>query len=43
MAEKEKKSFGGLKLASQTGLASIDMEALTYKSQLHISSQIYVH
>ena len=32
MAEKEKKPFGGLKLAAQKGLASIDMEALKEKA-----------
>lgn len=32
MAEKEKKPFGGLKLATQKGLASIDMEALKEKA-----------
>ena len=31
MAEKEKKPFGGLKLAAQKGLASIDVEALKEK------------
>ena len=32
MAEKEKKPFGGLKLAAQKGLASIDMEVLKEKA-----------
>ena len=32
MAEKEKKPFGGLKLAAQKGLASIDVEALKEKA-----------
>lgn len=32
MAEKEKNPFGGLKLAAQKGLASIDMEALKGKA-----------
>lgn len=32
MAEKEKKPFGGLKLAAQKGLASIDVEALIDKA-----------
>ena len=32
MAEKEKNPFGGLKLAAQKGLASIDMEALKEKA-----------
>ena len=32
MAEKEKKPFGGLKLAAQKGLASIDMETLKEKA-----------
>ena len=32
MAEKEKNPFGGLKLAAQKGLASIDVEALKEKA-----------
>ena len=32
MVEKEKKPFGGLKLAAQKGLASIDVEALKEKA-----------
>lgn len=32
MAEKEKKPFGGLKMAAQKSLASIDMEALKEKA-----------
>ena len=32
MTEKEKNPFGGLKLAAQKGLASIDVEALNEKA-----------
>ena len=32
MAEKEKNPFGGLKLAAQKGLASIDVDALKEKA-----------